>query len=139
MSGLILMLPQTDLDNHRNYALVSEILDKEIPLVLIDRYLKGVPVDYVTTDNEKGGFALASHLLQLGHRGIVYICEGFCSTIEDRVTGYRMALASAGVTYRDELVVRTGSRLEEAGLKGITTLLRNNVRFSAVISVQMTQ
>lgn len=133
VSGLMLMLPQTDVETHRNYELVSGISRKGMPLVLIDRYLKGIPVDYVTTDNERGGFALTSHLLELGHRQIAYICESFCSTIEERIIGYKMALASAGVPYREELTVKTGLRLEEAGLEGVRTLIRNDVRFSAVI------
>ncbi len=47
---------------------VSEILQRNIPLVTVDRYLKDVAADFVGTDDEHGGRLAAEHLLGLGHR-----------------------------------------------------------------------
>lgn len=45
--------------------------DKGVPLVLMNRYIPGVPC--VLLDNAKGIFILTEHLIELGHRRIGYV------------------------------------------------------------------
>jgi DNA-binding LacI/PurR family transcriptional regulator len=60
-------------------------------------------------DNEHGGWLATRHLIELGHRRIAYIGDvypdpfGF-HTSQDRVSGYRRALAEAGITDADDRV-----------------------------------
>lgn len=133
IDGLIAMLPQTNSEQWKNYKIVSELLEKNIPFVLVDRYLKHVSVDCVCSDNERGGRMITEHLIELGHEKIAFVCESMCSSIEDRLVGYKVALAAGGIPFDESLVVTTSSRLGAAGLEGIQRLMENKREFTAVI------
>jgi DNA-binding LacI/PurR family transcriptional regulator len=55
-------------------------------------------------DNVAGGYQATNHLINLGHRKIAYISDflndPFNSPVRDRFTGYKQALAEAGIDFR---------------------------------------
>lgn len=61
------------------------------PLVFVDRYLKGINVPYVGTDNVESAKKAVDYLIKLGHRQIGYIAPPALdtSTLEDRIEGYK--------------------------------------------------
>ena len=78
-----------------------------IPVVVLDRRASR-RVDNVRCDSELGAYALARHLLELGHRRIAVLTgRRGISTSVDRVAGVRRALADAGLAL-DESLVRYG-------------------------------
>jgi len=69
------------------------------PLVLIDRYFRGIETNNVCTDNVAGGYDATNHLLKLGHRNIAVVStypKGTTS-IEERMEGYERALTEAQI------------------------------------------
>jgi LacI family transcriptional regulator len=87
----------------------AQNLDKlrraRIPTVAIDRYIKGWDVDTVMGDSITGARALVRHLIGLGHQRIAVLSgPAATSTASDRVVGYRIALAEAGLPYDPRLV-----------------------------------
>ncbi|NMP22755.1 substrate-binding domain-containing protein [Sulfobacillus harzensis] len=66
----------------------------QFPLVLVDKSLPGVAVPCVSTDNRLAAAELTRHLLELGHKKIVfYSPDPFqTSTLRDRFLGYQDAL-----------------------------------------------
>jgi DNA-binding LacI/PurR family transcriptional regulator len=84
-----------------------------VPLVTIDVLAPGVP--QTVTDDVAGGRLATEHLLSLGHRRIGFVGDrvrrpsaadlGFASS-RHRLTGYRRALAAAGIAYDPQLVRR---------------------------------
>lgn len=78
--------------------LLTELVEKNFPLVLIDRYIRGLYVDYVTSDNFGGGIIATQHLLALGHKKIAFLnWTEMATTMEQRRAGYRQALLEAGL------------------------------------------
>ena len=76
---------------------VTMIHRQNVPVVVIDRRVP-VDVDTVRCDSEGGAYQLTQHLLDLGHRHIAILSGSpAVSTAEDRVAGYRRALADAGL------------------------------------------
>jgi LacI family transcriptional regulator len=70
--------------------------DRGIAAVLIGRY--DIPLPAVRIDNSKGGWEAGMHLARLGHRRIAVISGPPTSTsIQDRMKGYRRALAENGI------------------------------------------
>ena len=67
----------------------------KFPIVVIDRYLKGVDTNCVCSDNAGGAYEATAHLIGLGHRHIGYIAmHGSPTTsLEERQGGYERALA----------------------------------------------
>ncbi|GAA3655617.1 LacI family DNA-binding transcriptional regulator [Nonomuraea antimicrobica] len=76
--------------------------------VFVDRVPRGLAAaDVVLLDDEWGGRAATGHLLARGHRRIALISDDDgLSSVHDRATGYRTALAEAGVPADEALVVR---------------------------------
>jgi GntR family transcriptional regulator, arabinose operon transcriptional repressor len=83
-----------------NAKLVNLILQK-YPLVLVDRYLKGLPAHAVYTNNEHGAMDLTQYLLDKGHQHIAFVSPPSenTSTIEDRFQGYRTALLNRRILF----------------------------------------
>ncbi|MBM7568796.1 GntR family transcriptional regulator [Paenibacillus sacheonensis] len=65
------------------------------PLVIVDRYLRGLETNCVCSDNVEGAFGAVSYLIGLGHTRIGLITTDYVSTssIEDRIVGYDKAHA----------------------------------------------
>ena len=77
---------------------LCELVQRQVPLVLVDRYLRGVNTDYVTSDNFGGGLRATQHLLRLEHRRIAFLSwVDTAVTMEHRRAGYRQALQEAGL------------------------------------------
>ncbi|TYB68777.1 LacI family transcriptional regulator [Nonomuraea sp. PA05] len=76
--------------------------------VFVDRVPLGLDgADVVLLDDVWGGRTATRHLLSHGHRRIALISDDDgISSVRDRATGYRAALADAGVPAGEELVVR---------------------------------
>lgn len=68
------------------------------PVVLVDRYLQGIPAHTVYTDNAKAAQQLTNYLLEAGHEQIAFISPPpeNTSTIEDRIQGYTAAFLQRG-------------------------------------------
>jgi LacI family transcriptional regulator len=71
---------------------------QQAPFVLIGRHFPGAEVESVVCDDFKGGQLAAEHLLARGHRRILFLNgPSHISSAIERVAGYRVALAQAGV------------------------------------------
>ena len=81
-----------------NDALLRVVLDG-FPVVLVDRYLKGIAVSSVSTDNYAAARALTNALLDRGHREIAFLSPPpeRTSSIEDRRRGFGAALRERGL------------------------------------------
>jgi GntR family transcriptional regulator, arabinose operon transcriptional repressor len=80
-----------------NASLVRLVLDRS-PLVLVDRYLKGIPACAVFTDNVAAARALTARVLDEGHEQVAFLSPPVenTSSIEERMQGYRDALRERG-------------------------------------------
>ncbi|RXZ78587.1 GntR family transcriptional regulator [Paenibacillaceae bacterium] len=74
---------------HYNSELLRLVLDG-FPIVLVDRYLKGIAASAVFTDNRKAAFDATSLLLKQGIRQIGFLSSPADNTtaIEDRLSGF---------------------------------------------------
>lgn len=78
-------------------GLVSRLAERGVALVLVNRRLSGIHGS-VAVDDVRGAEVAVQHLIELGHQRIGLI--GFTpetDTSERRETGYRNAMASAGI------------------------------------------
>ena len=104
--------------------LAEALAGRDLPVVLLNRYVDGMDVDRVVADNYEGGRAAARHLLELGHRRIGAIRgPANTSTSRDRHTGFLDGLDQAGVAL-DERLVREGPYSHQSGYQNARELLR---------------
>jgi DNA-binding LacI/PurR family transcriptional regulator len=77
---------------------LSNLVRERFPLVIVDRYIRGVFSNYVVSDNFGGGVIATQHLLSMEHRRIAFLSWAEISTsMEHRRLGYRHALLEAGI------------------------------------------
>lgn len=81
-------------------------LSPGVPLVLLGEHAVDVPIDHVAIDNVRAARTAVGHLAQIGRRRIAAIGHNpHRGTAALRLTGYREALAEAGIPERSELIV----------------------------------
>lgn len=103
VSGLIIFPVHGD---YYNQELLRLVLGG-FPVVLVDRYLKGIPASTVYTDNHSASKRLTQHLLQKGHREIAFVSPPAenTSTIEERIQGFQEALREQGTSLNPDYVL----------------------------------
>jgi len=69
------------------------------PLVLVDRYLKGIAATAVYTDNVAAARELTGYVLDQGHSAVAFVSSHpeHTSSIEDRLDGFRTAFSERGL------------------------------------------
>jgi DNA-binding LacI/PurR family transcriptional regulator len=93
------------------------VASMRIPVVLVEaRHPSYSSVDY---DHRIGAFKAVSHLIELGHREIAIIggkpeTRLYSPIGKERLAGYRMALAVAGIPAREELILHGEWTSEDA-------------------------
>lgn len=99
VDGVIIAPYDSDAQN------LAPLRKRNILTVIIDRRIEGWDVDLVYGDSLSGAKALVQHLIRLGHKRIAMISgPANTSTAEDRVAGYCMALAEAGISIEPRLI-----------------------------------
>lgn len=91
VAGMILY----PVSNTENTDLIYQMYLENIPLVIVDRYFEGIPLNGVYTDNFKGSYMAASHLISLGHQEIAFVSDNKlneASSVRDRYFGFSSAL-----------------------------------------------
>jgi LacI family transcriptional regulator len=77
---------------------VDSLTRRGIPVVFVDRYLPGVPADYIGVENERGAYLATRHLIAIGARQIGVVSPGSRDTPQrERLDGYQRAVAEAGL------------------------------------------
>lgn len=85
----------------------------DIPMVVIDRRVRGVDVDSVVIDNVEAAYKIISHLIADGHRRIGAMFGMGSATGRERHDGFRQALEAHGLDLHPELVSYVNAREEE--------------------------
>jgi len=108
------------------------------PLVLLgDVIQKGntdFKVDVVSNDDFQAGYMAAKHLVDLGHKRIVYIhyFSGYRWEI-DALNGYKTALKEANIDFDKSLQIDLkGSQIND-GYEAIKDLINKQAHFSAIV------
>jgi LacI family transcriptional regulator len=94
-----------------------------IPVVLIDRFLPGLALDSVISDDESGAYQATRHFIETGRRRIGLInLPGSITTGQNRLQGYRRALDEGGLAV-DPSLIAVGGRGEQEGCQRTLDLL----------------
>ncbi|WP_320416519.1 MULTISPECIES: LacI family DNA-binding transcriptional regulator [unclassified Rhizobium] len=81
------------------------LYDLPVPIALLNCFSQDHAFPSVIPDETAGGFDATSALIRLGHRRIATIIgEPFMSAAQDRLKGYKKALAKANIAYDADLV-----------------------------------
>lgn len=107
----------------RRVSLDPALADLPVPLVLLNCYTDDNRFPSVVPDEKTGGRMATALLVRKGHTRIgTIVGEGFMEAAQDRLAGYREALADAGIAYDDRLVVE-GNWTPTSGFEATQKLL----------------
>jgi GntR family transcriptional regulator, arabinose operon transcriptional repressor len=104
------------------------------PIVMVDRYLRGVASDYVMSDHFGGALRATQHLIQLGNDQIAFVSWADPAvSLEHRAAGYQRALQEAGLSFDSDLTCEVES-YPAVALDPICVFLSEHPHISAVFA-----
>lgn len=87
----------------------------------------------VGSDNLRGGARATAHLVRLGRRRIAFLGDTDAPELQQRLQGYRDALAEAGLTYDERLVQPAHFDIESAA-EAVDLLSARGVTFDGLVA-----
>lgn len=113
------IVPPVDLED----PALKDFAESSIPIVSVDRRMKGLRLDTILSDNRTGAYDAVTHLIELGHDRIAFI-GGITriSTLTERREGYEAALRDHDLPV-DPALVREGELHRERGKDHTEALL----------------
>ncbi|MCJ7554778.1 MAG: GntR family transcriptional regulator [Ignavibacteriaceae bacterium] len=133
VSGVI-FVPTSSSDN-MNKLIVQKFQEKNIPVVLADRTIPNLKLDFVTTDNFEGAFNLTNYLISKGHKKIAFVYSNIFSTERLRFEGYKKALEDNGIQIDKSIVVsHSGPFNDEQFSKYAASILKQRKKISAIFA-----
>ncbi|MFQ6058415.1 MAG: LacI family DNA-binding transcriptional regulator [Anaerolineae bacterium] len=90
---------------------IQQLMDRKVPVVVVDRLVSGTRTRSVVVDNFRGGYEATAHLINLGHKRIGCIIRPiYLAHSMDRVRGYKAALRDHGLPVDESCIVKGGFR-----------------------------
>jgi LacI family transcriptional regulator, galactose operon repressor len=115
-----------------NGKLRDIIRDLAVPVVFMSEAVQGINIDFVSDDDEEGGYLAASHLLQEGHKSFAY--SGNSSNIHSDqcvMRGIRRACEENKCNF-DDIMVSWGNASKEKAITNIKLMLHERPDISGV-------
>jgi LacI family transcriptional regulator len=85
---------------------LSPLIEQNVPVVLVDRKVKGFNLPFVGIRNVEEAYSLTTYLIQKGHQNIGVISGKLNnSTGFERLQGFQQAMKDHGLTLRDDWVL----------------------------------
>ncbi len=95
--------------------IVSFLSKTDIPVVVVDREIKGFDVKKVVLDNEYGGQLVADYLVSLGHRNIAFVTSQFTQAERCRLDGFKKAFAVRNLPLLPEYIITQSEEMWHKG------------------------
>ncbi|NME70651.1 LacI family DNA-binding transcriptional regulator [Flammeovirga aprica] len=111
----------------------EQFKDMGIPVVFVDRYLKGIDVPFVSSNNYKGAYDAVEFLIQKGHKTIGLIQgDQKLLTVNEREKGFKEALQDYNISFNANLLLGNGFN-EENGYVSMLQLLKEKNKPTAIL------
>jgi LacI family transcriptional regulator len=113
---------------------ICQISDKGYSIAVVGRYIEHAKIPCIYTDNVKFSKEVIHHLVEQGHREIVFL-SGYAEAIDsyERLEGYLKALSEHQIPFRPELI-ENGNFNEEGGYEAMKRLIEKKLSFTAVFA-----
>jgi LacI family transcriptional regulator len=114
---------------------IRQLLAENIPVVIFDRNLPDLDVNFVVVDNYQGTYQATEYLLGEGRTNIAFVTVDLhVDQMNNRFYGYKQALADNGITFNEQIYVEIPfDDSEENTTAKLMFLFKNNPEIDAVI------
>jgi len=121
--------------NEKNRLIIEKFTRNNIPVVLADRLVPDIDVDYVTTDNFHGAYTITKYLTHRNHRKIAIILSNTITTEVERLEGYKKALFDEGIEIDPSLILAIdGPFVEKHYLQYVRIILSQKDKFTSIFA-----
>lgn len=113
---------------------IRQLLVEKIPVVIFDRNLPDLDVNYVVVDNFEGGYSATEFLIKKGRKNIAFVTVDVeVDQINNRFLGYEKALRDHGITANEKTLVKIPfDSTEEDTNNRLKVLFEENPQIDAV-------
>jgi LacI family transcriptional regulator len=119
----------------RSHPLLSELLERDFPVVLVNRTADEPPLSSVAGDDQAGIRLAVKHLVDQGHRRIAHLAgTSSVSTGVNRRQSFQTSMESLGCEVDPQLVVTCEWFREEDGEVAFEELVARSVPFTAIVA-----
>ena len=127
VSGLLVSPVSNSIDH------LEEVVKGQIPIIYFGGKVNDSMENYVGINNYRGAILAMDHLVELGHKEIVMLCDDLVTkTRQDRVSGYRFVMKREGFEAR-VIVNEDGLKGRECGYHTTIKMLENNEKLPTAI------
>lgn len=112
---------------------IRNLMEKHIPVVLVDRYFEQIETSYVVLDNYDASCRAVDRLIRKGYRRIGMVA--YCSSLvhmKERVRGYETAMTGSGLTENIRVGRVSYNALKEDTETILTDFLKGEDRIEAL-------
>ena len=118
----------------KNRKHLRGMLDRGIVIVQIDRKVEGLEADAILIDNQGGARTAVEHIIAAGHSRIGMLSgDPDVSTAQERLAGFRKALADHGIAV-DEDLIKPGSFHREHAIEDAIELVTATPAPTAILA-----
>jgi LacI family transcriptional regulator len=129
VDGILITPSQKDINS------IAHLKEIGFPFVLVGRYFDEFDTDYIIVDDVLGGYLATKHLLEKGHKRILFInAPLYISSAKERLKGYRKALLEKNIEFDEELIKTAPSAKMMEAYNITKEALSNNLGFTAVFA-----
>ena len=104
---------------------ISLLREKEIPFFMINCRSDESDVNWIESDNFKGGYMAARYLLDLGHRSFMCIWQTTVHGSRIRLNGFGKALEEVGLRLSDQIILKDVRSMIE-GYEIVSSFIKMN-------------
>lgn len=115
---------------------IETLVRKEVPVVLVDRFLPGVSTNYIVLNNFKATYEAVNHFVAKGYKRIALIAyQSSLVHMQERIRGYREAMKDNQLEDAIQIKEVSYNHVKEGMEKGVTELLEGNKKPDALLFV----
>ena len=118
-----------------NQDLITNLHDRGMPFVFIDRKCENPNISSVTTDDITVGNRITNYFIKSGRRKIAFVGSVNELTVaKERLQGYKNALSDSGIEFDKDLVIPVHYEIKSEDLKNqIRQFIKSGKEFDAII------
>ena len=113
---------------------IKTLVQREVPVVLIDRFLPEVSTNYIVLDNFKATYEAVNHFITKGYKRIAMIAyKSSLIHMQERIRGYKEAMKDNQLQDAIQIKELLYDRVKEDMDKGVGELLNGNIKPDALL------
>jgi LacI family transcriptional regulator len=113
---------------------IKALVQKEVPVVLVDRFLPEVSTSYIVLDNFKATYDAVKHFVDKGYKKIALIAyKSSLVHMQERIRGYKEAMKDNQLEASIQIKELLYDRVKEDMEKGVGELLKGNNKPNAIL------